>query len=154
MGKGGHYSGGLSMRSFKEAFCLVAIAVVCGGIAYFIHPRAPSFGIDKLERQLEEVQGMAEVFWVDARADEDFERAHLDGAISLNIEHWEEQLVDFLDRWPPDATTIVYCSSLACMRSHEIVERLREELGIEEVYVLKGGWESLLEAGIVEEGGS
>jgi rhodanese-related sulfurtransferase len=140
------------MKSFQEAFALILIALVCGGAAYFAHPLAPSFGLDELSITLEEAQSEPEVFWIDARTDEDFERGHLDGAILLNEERWENLLIDFLDRWPPDAMVVVYCSSQACMRSHEVAERLREELGVEEIFALKGGWETLLEMGLAKEG--
>lgn len=138
------------MNSIREAFVICSIAALCGVIAFFAHPEAPSFHGDELELELEDVLQLEEVFWVDARADEDFEKDHLDGAISLNEERWEEQIVDFLDAWNPDAATIVYCSSQACLRSHEVAERLKAELGVENVFVLKGGWEKLVEAGLVE----
>ncbi len=140
------------MKSVQEAFALILIALVCGGLAYFAHPLAPSFGIDELSINIEEVQSEAEVFWIDARSDEDFARGHFEGAILLNEERWEELLVDFLDRWSPSATIVVYCSSQSCMRSHEVAKRLREELGVEDIFALKGGWETLLETGLAKEG--
>mgnify|MGYP002630635403 CR=1 FL=1 len=140
------------MRSIQEAFALILIALICGGTAYFAHPLAPSFSLDELSITLEEVQSKSEVFWIDARSDEDFARAHLEGSISLNEERWEELLVDFLDRWSPSSMTVVYCSSQACLRSHEVAQRLREELGVEEIFALKGGWETLLENGMAQEG--
>ena len=74
------------MKSVQEAFALILIALVCGGLAYFAHPLAPSFGIDELSINIEEVQSEAEVFWIDARSDEDFARGHFEGAILLNEE--------------------------------------------------------------------
>lgn len=127
------------------------IAAFCGLVAYFAHPKAPSFQIDELEIELEEVLARESVFWIDARADEDFEKGHLKGALSLNEERWEEGIVGFLDAWNPEIDTVVYCSSQACLRSHEVAERLKEELGVENVFVLKGGWETLIEAGMAKE---
>ncbi len=140
------------MKSIREAFIICAIATICGVMAFFVHPEAPSFHGDDLELELEDVLQLAAVFWVDARADEDFLEDHLDGALSLNEERWEEQIVYFLEAWNPDVATIVYCSSQACLRSHEVAKRLRDELGAENVFVLKGGWERLMEAGLVEGG--
>lgn len=137
------------MKSIREACLISIIAALCGVIAFFVHPKAPSFHVDELELELEEVLQFEEIFWVDARADEDFEANHLGGALSLNEERWEEQIVDFLDAWNPDAATIVYCSSQACLRSHEVAKRLQAELGAENIFVLKGGWEKLTEAGMV-----
>ena len=140
------------MKTVKEGLIILAISVVSGVVAFFVHPKAPSFSAGDLELELEQIDDLGPVFWVDARSDEYFERGHLDGAISLNLERWEELLLGFLDSWPPDATVVIYCSSQACLRSHEVAERLQDELGVEEIYVLKGGWERLLEAGRVSEG--
>ncbi len=138
------------MKSVREACVISSIAGLCGVIAFFAHPKAPSFYVDELEIELVEVLQFDETFWIDARSDEDFEKGHLKGALSLNEERWEEQIVGFLDAWNPDAPTVVYCSSQACLRSHEVAERLKAELGVENVFVLKGGWEKLAEAGMVE----
>ena len=140
------------MKTVKEGLIILAISVVSGAVAFFVHPKAPSFSAGDLELELEQIDDLGPVFWVDARAGEDFERGHLDGAISLNVERWEELLLGFLDSWPPDAPVVIYCSSQACLRSHEVAERLQDELGVEEIYVLRGGWERLLEAGRVSEG--
>lgn len=139
------------MKTIREGLIILAISVVSGAVAFFVHPKAPSFGVSDLELELEQVDELGPVFWVDARAEEDFERGHLEGAIPLNVERWEELLLDFLDSWGPESPVVVYCSSQACLRSHEVAERLQEELGVEEIYVLKGGWERLLEAGRVSE---
>lgn len=138
------------MKSVREACIISVVAGLCGVIAFFAHPKAPAFHVDELEVELEEVLRLEEAFWIDARSDEDFEKGHLEGALSLNEERWEEQIVDFLDAWNPDAPTVVYCSSQACLRSHEVAERLKAELGVENIFVLKGGWEKLAEAGMVE----
>ena len=138
------------MKFVCEACIISVVAGLCGVISFFAHPKAPAFHVDELEVELEEVLRFEEAFWIDARSDEDFEKGQLKGALSLNEERWEEQIVDFLDVWNPDAPTVVYCSSQACLRSHEVAERLKAELGVENVFVLKGGWEKLAEAGMVE----
>jgi rhodanese-related sulfurtransferase len=51
-----------------------------------------------------------------------------------------------LNTWSPDKRTVVYCSTQACHASHEVAKRLREEAGLQNVYVLHGGWEKWLEA--------
>ena len=140
------------MKTVREGLIILAISVVSGAVAFFVHPKAPSLSAGDLELELYQVDELGPVFWVDARADEDFESGHLDGAISLNLERWEDLLLGFLYSWPPDATVVIYCSSQACLRSQEVAERLQDELGVEEIYVLKGGWERLLEAGSVSGG--
>jgi len=37
---------------------------------------------------------------------------------------------------------VVYCSSLSCQASQEVAEKLREEVGLQSVFVLQGGWEA------------
>ncbi len=139
------------MRPVKEAALLLAIAFTCSVAAFFVHPKAPSFRASGLDRDLSAILALPEVFWVDARSDDDYEKAHFEGAILLNEDRWEELIVGFLDAWSPDATTVIYCSSAACPRSHEVAARLKSELEIENVLVLEGGWEALVEAGLVEE---
>jgi len=51
-----------------------------------------------------------------------------------------------LNAWSPDKRVVVYCSSQSCAASHEVVRRLREEAELKNVFVLRGGWETWLEA--------
>jgi hypothetical protein len=37
---------------------------------------------------------------------------------------------------------VVFCGSAACDASHHVAERLRNEAGLPDVWVLTGGWES------------
>jgi rhodanese-related sulfurtransferase len=82
------------------------------------------------------------VLWVDARPNEQFEQAHIPGAILLNEDHWQELLPPMLAVWSPDRRTVVYCSRQTCAASHEVAKRLREDAGLKDVYVLNGGWET------------
>lgn len=79
--------------------------------------------------------------WLDARPNEQFERAHVPGALQLNEDAWEEQLRTMLTAWSPDRKVVVYCSQKSCDASHEVAERLRKEAGLKNIYVLEGGWE-------------
>jgi len=82
--------------------------------------------------------------WIDARTDEEYARDHVLGAISLNEDHWNTLLPQFLASWSPDKKVIVYCSSLSCNASREIARRLRKEAQLQNVFVLEGGWEEWL----------
>ena len=64
----------------------------------------------------------------------------MEGAILLNEEHWEELIPAFLDAWDPEKTIVVYCDGGKCDASRAIATRLRDELKLESVYVLQGGW--------------
>jgi rhodanese-related sulfurtransferase len=81
--------------------------------------------------------------WIDARPQAEFARSHYDAAVSLNEDHWDEQLPDALAAWSPQKRIVVYCSSKSCGASRVIAQRLREEARLKNVFVLEGGWEAL-----------
>jgi len=82
--------------------------------------------------------------WVDARPDEEFARDHVPGAFSVNEDHWNELLPQFLPNWSPGKKVVVYCSAESCNAAREVAKRLRDELQLTEVFVLQGGWEEWL----------
>ena len=81
------------------------------------------------------------VLWVDARPEEDFARGHIPGAVLLNEDEWDGQLRTLLTAWSPERKLVVYCSARSCNASHAVAERLRNEVGLKNIYVLEGGWE-------------
>jgi rhodanese-related sulfurtransferase len=80
------------------------------------------------------------VQWVDARSRAKYERTHIPGALLLNEDEWEKLVGPFLDAWDADRTLVVYCDGGSCETSQAVAERIRNELKIGGVYVLKGGW--------------
>jgi rhodanese-related sulfurtransferase len=82
--------------------------------------------------------------WVDARPDDEFSKDHVPGAFSLNEDRWNELLTQFLPNWSPDKKVVVYCSAQSCNAAREVAKRLREEAQLQNVFVLKGGWEEWL----------
>lgn len=83
----------------------------------------------------------ATVLWVDARAEEPFAKAHVSGALRLDEDDWNVLLPTVLAAWSPERKVVVYCSRQTCNASHDIAERLRNEVGLKNIYVLQGGWE-------------
>ena len=81
-----------------------------------------------------------QVQWVDARSRAKYERTHIPGALLLNEDEWEKLVGPFLDAWDADKTLIVYCDGGSCEASQAVAERIRTELKLGGVYVLKGGW--------------
>ena len=81
-----------------------------------------------------------QVQWVDARSRAKYERTHLPGALLLNEDEWDKLVGPFLDAWDADKTLVVYCDGGSCEASQAVAERIRTELKIGGVYVLKGGW--------------
>ena len=79
--------------------------------------------------------------WLDARPSDEFDRDHVPGALSLNEDHWNELLPQFLPNWSPGKKVIVYCSAESCNAARDVAKRLRDEAQLTEVFVLQGGWE-------------
>jgi len=82
--------------------------------------------------------------WIDARPEEEFAKGHVQGAILLNEDRWNELLPQMLAMWSPEKRVVVYCSSESCGSSREVARRLRKEAQLKEVFVLEGGWEAWL----------
>jgi len=87
-----------------------------------------------------------EVLWVDARPNDEFERDHVPGAVSLNEDRWGAGLSEFLaTQWSPDKKIVVYCSAASCNLAEDVARRLREEAKLpNQIRILKGGWEAWL----------
>jgi rhodanese-related sulfurtransferase len=78
--------------------------------------------------------------WVDARSRAKFERKKVPGAVLLNAEEWDELVPKFLDAWTPDKAVIVYGDREGDAAAN-IAHRLREELKLENVWVMHGGYD-------------
>jgi 3-mercaptopyruvate sulfurtransferase SseA len=59
----------------------------------------------------------------------------------LNEDGWNELLPQFLEQWSPEKRVVVYCSAQSCNAAVEVARRLREEAGLNNIFVLQGGWE-------------
>lgn len=138
------------MKRWSEVGIIIGVAVVLALVAFAIRPDALPWDISTYEVELDVALEMEGVLWIDARAPEDFEKGSYANSLSVNEESWEDGFANLLGEWIPDMPVVVFCSSQSCLRSHHVAERLREELGVEEVYTLKDGLESLIEAGLVE----
>ncbi|MBX3737152.1 MAG: rhodanese-like domain-containing protein [Candidatus Didemnitutus sp.] len=91
---------------------------------------------------LPEVSKWPKVLWVDARAETAFQADHIPGAISLNEADWSRGLPAFLAAWSPGTKVVIYCDSAECGNSAEVTARLRRELQLKDVFVLRNGWKA------------
>lgn len=138
------------MRSYRSILAEIAIllllAVISGAATWALHPDTPAWNRKPLDEgaiRLESVHTLATpILWVDARSVEDFETDHVPGAILLNEDIWDDGMGAFLDHWSPETTVVVYCSSDGCQASKHVARRLREEMQIDNIYYLEGGWET------------
>ena len=140
----------MKRRALKQAVFLIALALVpaIGEAIYFRNKVSwqspvPASQIISVTR----ARSMGEkVMWVDARPSDEFAQSHIPSAISLNEDDWNELLPQFLGQWSPDKRVIVYCSAKSCNAAGEVARRLREEAGLQDVFVLDGGWEAWQQA--------
>jgi rhodanese-related sulfurtransferase len=127
-------------RALRQIIALLLLALVPAFGAAIFHPRRPAWRSDEIT--LAVAQGWREkILWLDARPRADYERGHIPGALLLNEEEWNALLPEMLDEWNGGRVVVVYCSSLSCQASRDVARRLREEVGLPDVYVLQGGWE-------------
>jgi rhodanese-related sulfurtransferase len=137
-------------RAFRQAGLLLLAALIPALLASAFHPRRPAWSRD--QTMIPEVAWSTVREWpglrllVDARSEEAFRRQHIPGALPLSEVQWEERLPAFIKAWQPGARVAVYCDNAGCQASQAVARRLRRELGINEVFVLKGGWGAWLEA--------
>ena len=149
------------MRVSFQILIIAIIVTISGLVIYLWHPDRPPFylvagQLRKDEVELEQVLKWANdkgVVWIDARSRQDYEKSHVDGAFLLN------EMEDFYKLLEPiwseiqnkaDLPFIVYCSSESCLASRKVSEKLRETVGIAEVYILEGGLKSLIDRGLIK----
>jgi rhodanese-related sulfurtransferase len=128
-------------RALRQALVLLALAllpaIVSGALQLRWNDETPLAPGEVRAATVREWGG--KVQWVDARPRDKFEAGHIEGAILLNEEEWSTLVSAFLDAWDPDRPVVVYCDGGSCEASHAVARRLREELQIGDVHILKGG---------------
>lgn len=127
------------------------LPVIPAAAAGLLHPQSPwRVAPDRASGRmitLEQAQQHASTLWIDARREAQYDQQHHPGALLLNEDVWEREIVDVLTVWAPGTVVIVYCESTLCAASHDVAKRLEEEAGIDDVRVLRGGWQTLVKAG-------
>ena len=131
-------------EALRQAVILAGVALIPAVFSAFFHPHKPSWNIVREDEiSVSTLSGLrSSVLWVDARAKPAYEKEHIPGALLLNEDAWDDLIVPILQVWTPDRIVIVYCGRQDCQASHEVAQRLRDQLGLKPVYVLKGGWEA------------
>jgi rhodanese-related sulfurtransferase len=133
------------LRAVREGLLLIAFAILpaIGEGIYFRDKISWQSAIPASELvTVDQAKALGDgAVWVDARPDEEFAHDHVPGAFSLNEDHWNELLPQFLPNWSPGKKVVVYCSAESCNAARDVSKRLRDELQLTEVFVLQGGWE-------------
>ncbi len=129
-------------------------ALVCGTLCQFVSEAgllsnasatqslqrgyAGSFIPKVREGRVRELLGTKTVF-VDARLAGDYERGHLEDAISLPIDANDVLWKATIEKIPRHAHIVTYCQSAGCKFAETVSLRLIEE-GYSDVSIFKGGW--------------
>jgi rhodanese-related sulfurtransferase len=132
-----------ALRQLAGLLLLALVPAMVSGAIQFKWNGSPATG-DEIPLSAVRALGK-QVLWVDARPREKFEAEHVPGAVLLNDDEWDRLVPAFLDAWEPEKTVVVYCDSSSCDASHAVADRLRDELKLERVKVLKGGWDAWLQ---------
>jgi rhodanese-related sulfurtransferase len=132
-------------RALRESLLLVLIAAAPAALTGFQQLRwRPEKPLGPGEIRLNEANELGpSAIWVDARTRAKFERKKIPGAILLNAEEWDAQVGKFLDAWDPEKTIVVYGDREGDAAAN-VALRLREELKIDKVWTLHGGFEEWL----------
>jgi len=87
---------------------------------------------------------------VDVLPAENYEKEHIEGAISLPVDAVKEKAVSLL---PKDGRIVVYCASASCLASTQAAQALIE-LGFTDVLDFKGGLREYKESNLPLAGNS
>ncbi len=131
------------VRALREAGWLVLLAALPAVVSGVVHlrPRTEPPLVEG-EVRVREARAWGEgVLWVDARSRAKFDVRHIPRAVLLNEAEWEVLVPEFLEAWSPEKKIVVYGERTGDA-AETIALRLREELKVEHVWVLQGGFEA------------
>ena len=148
------------MKLLYQIIFIFLMAAFSGLAIYMWHPERPALYLVPNQLRDDEImlnkvlewEADRGVVWIDARSRANFDKSRVKGAYLLN------EMEDFYSLLEPiwseiqnksDLPFIVYCSSESCVASRKVAEKLRESVGVSEVYILKGGEKSLTERGLL-----
>lgn len=141
----------------KAAFqilILLGLTVIAGAATKTFHPKAPAWMLKAAEAAIPpdpfevtradiEERWNGDVFWVDARTQEEFDKWHPEGALLLGNNVLNTITPQALDTVMAEQRPIVvYCDAKRCERSKKTASDMRELFG-KDIYFLKGGWKTL-----------
>ncbi|MBX7208703.1 MAG: rhodanese-like domain-containing protein [Verrucomicrobiaceae bacterium] len=134
----------------RQAAILILLSVVCASATHFFHPRAPAWYLveeklaeDEVSMAVIEQKWKGDVFWIDARISSQYEAGHVPGAVSLNEQNFNQSLFDQITTLQDlKKPLVIYCDSQKCDASRNVRKHLLESIPLENVFVLKGGWQA------------
>lgn len=138
----------------REAIILMTISLLGAAGTHLFHPRAPAWYLVEAPLAEDEVsmaviaeKWHGDVFWIDARISEHFDKAHVPGAISLNEQNFDSALFDHIETLQDlKKAVVIYCGTEKCQASRKIKTELLKRMPLENVFILKGGWQAWQQA--------
>lgn len=153
----------------KELIILLGIAVVIAFTTNFFSPNGialfgdwdtskgvitarPKDDIVNHELEIEDILTAKRIYdrqdaiFVDARAQEDYEDGHIEGAVLLPVCQFEEFIDEFIEKYPFSKFIVTYCSGRECEDGHDLAQCLIEE-GYENIRVFIDGYMGWKEEG-------
>ncbi|MGJ8638343.1 MAG: rhodanese-like domain-containing protein [Opitutaceae bacterium] len=132
------------MPSLLKEFAIIAMLTALGVVYSLFSGLANNpweeTSLEAGEIKLEDAEVINPI-WIDARSETEFSEKHIEGALLLNEENWDDGVFELLSVWlEAPSPIVVYCSSSSCDTSKRIAERLRNDLPDAEIYSLHGGW--------------
>jgi len=138
------------MRVLRETLILLVCTLVAAGATHVFHPRAPVWylieepvGDDEVTLEVVQEKWKGDVLWIDARPRDQYDKAHIPGALLLNEQEADTLMFQHFEKLQDNTKpVVVYCDGAACQASRKMREYLKERLAIEEIYILRGGWKA------------
>ena len=156
------------MAHKKQIVIIFSLAIFLGLLRYFLL-NDQEFTLIKQKRIIEEIKSFTiptdisgpmmvnlefskyhfdagSAIFIDARDPEDYELGHIQNAINIPYDYYEdyEEVMDGLD---DDGIYIIYCSGEECSLSIDLAEHLYNEKLIDKLLVFEGGWPQWRDAG-------
>ena len=127
----------------RQLSWLILFALLFASLSWTLRKTRPAepLAAGEIDLQVLSSMGASDVLWVDARSKAKFESRHIPEAVLLNQAEWDSLVSKFYDQWQPGCHVVVY-GEADSDNGHEVASRLREESAIENVWVLKGGYEA------------
>lgn len=91
--------------------------------------------------QMKKLVGNKDFIIIDARREDDFNKAHIPGAINLFALAEPNEKFEKIMSIPMGKKYVIYCDGGNCDLSHQLANELLNSFGFTNVFVYEGGWE-------------
>ena len=136
------------MSLTREIAVLLGLSCAAATATKLFHAHAPAFfkqatllAADEVTMEMIAQRWNNKILWVDARPRDQFEKAHVPGALLINEQERDALLADaILTLQDNKKPVVVYCDSSECQASRKIRDYLADNFPTIEFYVLRDGW--------------